>query len=48
MKIRFNIKDLIDILVFGEYGENMERYNIGHNELKQIKRALRRGTWKVV
>ncbi|MFQ5975292.1 MAG: hypothetical protein ACE5J5_03125 [Candidatus Hydrothermarchaeales archaeon] len=47
MKIRIRIKDIIDMIVFGEYRRCMARYDLDQKKLKLIRQALINGSWKV-
>lgn len=47
MKIRIRIRDIIDMIIFGEYKGCMARYDLDQKKLKLLRQALINGRWKV-
>ncbi|MFQ5888366.1 MAG: hypothetical protein ACE5HY_06685 [Candidatus Hydrothermarchaeales archaeon] len=47
MRAKIRMKNIIDMIVFGEYRECMERYDLDQKKLKLIRQALINGRWKV-
>jgi uncharacterized protein (DUF433 family) len=45
--LRFRVKDIVDMLVANKHREFTRKYGLTNEQLKHVKRALERRTWKL-
>lgn len=47
-KVKFKINDIVNLLVFKNYKELMNKYKLEKDTLTKVEKALRRGSWEIV
>lgn len=47
-KIKFKINDIVNLLVFKNYNELMNKYQLKKETLAKVEKALQRGNWEIV
>jgi len=46
-KLRFKIKDLVEMLVTKKYDGVISKYRLNKNNVRKLEEALRKGRWRV-
>ena len=46
-KLRFKIKDLVEMLVTKKYDGVISKYRLNKNNIRKLEEALRKGRWRV-
>jgi hypothetical protein len=47
MRLRVNMRDIVDLILTQNYREFQEKYSLSSRNLHSLKRALKKGKWRI-